>query len=812
MSLLHPVLLSGLGLAVIPILLHLLLRAKPKRLIFPALRLIQQNRRQNVRRLQLRHLWLLLLRVLVITLIVLGLSRPSLPAANYSLSVREWTTLLVIVVASLGAYFAVFGWWQRQNWHRNQLLTRRTILRGGIGAAAVLLLILFVAWPYAHRLSAEIKAPAPKVAENVPVAAVLLFDTSSSMSYRQGNQTRLQLAQQIARDHLSRLPGGSKVAVAVSHEAAAPAFSLDLQASRSRIDACEINAGSFALNDRLRTVLLAQEEDRRRVTAEQSGPEEKRQDRYVREIYLFTDLTKSAWRAEASSLLRDEMKRLETIGVYLIDVGETAPSNVGFTSLNLSREMLTSGGTLKLNVTLSAVGNVKPEQKIEVLLGGADGKLVKRSEQEITFEPGSERQLTFEVPGITGRYQQGEVRIVGSDPLAADDVEYFTVQTMQPLKVLIVAETDESSKYWKLALELIAKEKDKLTDFRPQSITSNRFRSTDVTPFDLVCLVNVSTPDEATWMKLRDFVNAGGGLCVFLGADSSAATERRTGERIDPDYYNSKTAQTVLPAQLKASLTHSPAQPMDLRQSPHMLLKHLDDLNALVELGAVEIRRYWSVEPQADAIVVARYSDDRGSPALVERRLGEGRVMVMTTSIDNPEWNDLLTTPWFFVFADQLMQYLSQQVSLRSNYQVGDEVALPVDRERKPKKVVLRMPDFKQRSIDLAADAKSILLRDLTTIGPYQVDSVPGGEEFHAGFSLNLPAREGDLTRLELRDLESLLGEGRYTVNRDPASLERNVQTGRLGQEMYSLIVSFLVAVFALEQFTATWFYRTDET
>ena len=56
-----------------------------------------------------------------------------------------------------------------------------------------------------------------------------------------------------------------------------------------------------------------------------------------------------------------------------------------------------------------------------------------------------------------------------------------------------------------------------------------------------------------------------------------------------------------------------------------------------------------------------------------------------------------------------------------------------------------------------------------------------------------------------------MLGEGRYSVSRDPASLERNVLVGRLGQEMYSLIVAFLVAIFALEQFTATWFYRTDE-
>ena len=61
------------------------------------------------------------------------------------------------------------------------------------------------------------------------------------------------------------------------------------------------------------------------------------------------------------------------------------------------------------------------------------------------------------------------------------------------------------------------------------------------------------------------------------------------------------------------------------------------------------------------------------------------------------------------------------------------------------------------------------------------------------------------------RELDSLLGEGRYTVNRDPRSLERNIMTNRMGQEMYSFIVGLLVITFAMEQFTAAWFYRTDE-
>lgn len=809
MSLLHPALLSGLVLAVVPILLHLLLRAKPKRLIFPALRLIRKNQRQNVRRMNLRHLWLLFLRVMVIVLVVLALTRPSLPAANYSLIAREWATLIVILTIGFGGYFAVYEWYRRKGKPRHQLLTIRSFLRLGIGVATALALLLGLGWPYARRVAAEIKAPTPKAAENIPVAAVFLFDTSASMSYREHNLTRLQQAQQIAREHLSRFPSGSKVAVAGSHETSAPAFSLDLQAARTRIDAHEFKAYTQPLNDCARTALLAQEDDRRRLLADQSGPEEKRQDKYLREVYLFTDLARSAWRDEATNLLREELDRLKMVSVYLIDVGETSPMNVGISEVKLSRETVPVGGSLKVDVLLTSVGAIKPEQTIELFVAGADGKLVKKGQQTTSIDTGQERRLTFDVSGVTGRYQQGECRIVGSDPLMIDNVGYFTVQTLPTLKVLIVAETAAVARYWQSALEYIAKEK--ITDFEPVFITTSRLNDTNLTSYDIVCLINVSSPDVSAWTKLHSFVDAGGGLAVFLGAVNSAGTGKRN-DRINAVAYNDSSAQLVLPAKLVASLAFSPAQTIDLRHSQHALLKRIDDFNAVAELGGINIRRYWKVEPTESGIVLAKFSGERGGPALVERRLGQGRVMLMATAVDNVEWNDLTPNEWsYFVFADQLMQYLSKQSSVRCNDLIGSEVSLPLDRDRKLKKVVVRMPDFKQRPLEIPPSAKSLLLRDLTGLGSYQVDSAEGEAEYHNGFSLNLSPRESNLRRLETRDLDALLGEGRYSLNRDPASLERNVHTGRLGQEVYSLVVALLVTVFALEQFTATWFYRTDE-
>ena len=78
MTFVNLALLSGAGLVVIPIILHLIMRQRPKLLEFPALRFIQKRHDTNQRRLRLRHLLLLLLRAAAIALLALALARPSI--------------------------------------------------------------------------------------------------------------------------------------------------------------------------------------------------------------------------------------------------------------------------------------------------------------------------------------------------------------------------------------------------------------------------------------------------------------------------------------------------------------------------------------------------------------------------------------------------------------------------------------------------------------------------------------------------------------------------------------------------------------
>ncbi len=78
MSLIHAGLAAGVGLAALPILLHLFMRQTPKHVVFPALRLIRERQRQSKKRLRIKNWLLLLARMAILALMALALARPRL--------------------------------------------------------------------------------------------------------------------------------------------------------------------------------------------------------------------------------------------------------------------------------------------------------------------------------------------------------------------------------------------------------------------------------------------------------------------------------------------------------------------------------------------------------------------------------------------------------------------------------------------------------------------------------------------------------------------------------------------------------------
>src|SRR5438552_15503979 len=96
MTFIHPLLLGGLLLVGIPVLIHLIMRQRPKHLLFPALRFLLQKQQGNRRRLQLRHLILLALRMLLIAAICLAVARPRV--LNERLNIAGDQPLSVVMI------------------------------------------------------------------------------------------------------------------------------------------------------------------------------------------------------------------------------------------------------------------------------------------------------------------------------------------------------------------------------------------------------------------------------------------------------------------------------------------------------------------------------------------------------------------------------------------------------------------------------------------------------------------------------------------------------------------------------------------
>src|SRR2546429_9227183 len=85
MTFTYPLLLAGLLAVGIPVVLHLLLRQKPKTVLFPAFRFLVKRHRTNLTKLRLRHLLLLALRILLLALICLALAQPKVQDHPWSL-------------------------------------------------------------------------------------------------------------------------------------------------------------------------------------------------------------------------------------------------------------------------------------------------------------------------------------------------------------------------------------------------------------------------------------------------------------------------------------------------------------------------------------------------------------------------------------------------------------------------------------------------------------------------------------------------------------------------------------------------------
>ena len=187
----HAILIAGIALVGLPVLLHLIMKQQPKKLVFPALRFLMQKQKTNQRKMRLRHFLLLALRMLLILLFAVALFQPKIGEKYKAPLIGEFTLL------GGGSFFSALG--------------------------------------------------------EQPVAAVLIVDTSPSMGYKVQGVSRFDEAKRRAHEFLDDLPAGSRVAILDPNEPVAT-FADNVPDAHKKIDAIPAPTGfSPAITDALAT-------------------------------------------------------------------------------------------------------------------------------------------------------------------------------------------------------------------------------------------------------------------------------------------------------------------------------------------------------------------------------------------------------------------------------------------------------------------------------------------------------------------------------------------------------------------------------
>jgi hypothetical protein len=694
-----PSMLWWAAAAAVPILIHLFARQRFRRVSWAAMDFLKRAFQKTKRRLRLENLLILLLRVAAVVLLALALADPRIKSSLLDVGPDSRREVVIVFDNSFSmGYREASGETPFRRAHDQALKLVRT-LRSERGDTAT---VISAGKPAALKLSRA--ADLDRVASEIE--RIEIADTPTDL----GSALRIVLSV------LEGLPRGSEV---------------------------------FILTDLQRVAILPPDESETAAGGDHAPK---------------PDGTEPPKPSQLLGALLDQIK-LRGGRVSLVPAGTGDADNLAVTDVRMASKVSIVNLPVKFSATVKNFGQRPASGILNLFVDGAEAGV--ESQTIDLLPPGgtyaADFQHTFREPGP----HEIDVRFT-TDALEIDNRRALSTIVESRLGVLLVDGStspepgEEASYFLRTALEL-GSSASRPPVFQVKTVSDVAFDRENLADWDLVVLTNVSSVSDRRAHDIEEFVKRGGGFLVFLGETTAAAT-------LNDLLW--KDGAGVLPAAIGSAVgevsSRQPAfdiKPVVVDRPP---LAYFADERIQAALIHVPIYRFFSVTPKAgatDVTVLAQFESHRAavtppSPAILEKTLGRGRSILVTTSADR-DWNDLPVFPTYVPLVREIAYHLVRRAERFENLLVGDSYRRDLERfveevvvERAGKQIEVIKPSARAGGSGFEVVIDPLKNPSLAKAGVYRLTYAEPKESTEKPLrptyvAVNVDPRESDLARLK---------------------------------------------------------------
>lgn len=451
-----------------------------------------------------------------------------------------------------------------------------------------------------------------------------------------------------------------------------------------------------------------------------------------REVVLISDFQRRGWSGQS------EIHLPQGVEVIPMDVSGKDVGDVAVASVETDRASDEAGAPVTVTARLTNTGSAP--RTVEATLELA-GRTVGSS--RVTIPPAGSVQARFAPTTVPGGITKGSVKIP-SDALAANDQFFFTLAPDEAVSVLVIEPTSSRTNqalFLKRALEIGDQPRFRVDVKRVDSITPRDFASRG-----LVVLDEVAPPGGDLGVALRAELKGGTGILVVPGDVPGDRVPKEWTTVLRVGYGDVVNRANAGGARLARLSYASPV--FEAFAAP-----------GSGDFASAHVFTHRTLRVVGDSGVLAWYDD--GTPALVERSVGQGRVVVWSTSIDD-YWTDMPTQPVFLPFMRQLARHAGRFSNSRPWFTAGEvldlsrhgELTVGLATKAAPGAdapvLSLMSPSGKRARFSDSTHASALLER-----GFYELRTQATADGAGRPVAVNVDMAESDMAHMEPRELVS---------------------------------------------------------